>query len=97
MRKTMEWELRLYVAGETLQSKVTLENLDSACEARLKGRYHLEVIDIKKNPQKAIDEQIFAIPTLVRVSPLPYKILIGNLLSIEKAIASLDIKTKKDY
>ena len=36
------------------------------CEDRLHGRYELEVIDIYRHPQLAIDEQIIAVPTLVK-------------------------------
>jgi circadian clock protein KaiB len=91
---TNEWELRLYVAGETLRSKAAFTNIDRICEAHLRGHYHLEVIDLKKNPKLAIVEQIVAIPTLVRILPLPVKKVLGDLSSTKKVISGLDIKIK---
>jgi circadian clock protein KaiB len=92
LRDTKPWELRLYVAGDTPQSKAAFENIDNICEAYLKGRYNLEVIDLKKDPGQAIAAQIVAIPTLIRLAPEPIKKLLGDLSSVEKVIGSLGIK-----
>ena len=90
-----EWELRIYVAGETPKSKAAIENLRKVCEEHLKGRYHIEVVDLMKNPQLAAEEQIFAVPTVVRQLPPPLKKLIGDLSAKEKVLVGLDIKPKK--
>ena len=79
-------------SGDTPRSKVAIENIGSICETHLKGSYHLDVIDLTKNPQMAIDGQIVALPTLVRKLPLPIKKILGDLSSIEKVIDSLGIK-----
>ena len=65
------WNLRLYVAGQTPKSIRAFANLKVLCEEHLKGSYHIEVIDLRENPQLARDDQIVAIPTLVRRLPLP--------------------------
>jgi len=90
-----EWMLRIYVAGETPKSKAAIENLRKVCEEHLKGRYHIEVVDLMKNPQLAAEEQIFAVPTVVRQLPPPLKKLIGDLSAKEKVLVGLDIKPKK--
>lgn len=90
-RKPNEWDLRLYVAGETEKSRAAIENLRKICEEHLKGQYHIEVIDLMKNPQLAAGEQIFAVPTLIRKLPEPMKRLIGDLSSTEKVLIGLDI------
>ncbi|MCD1295352.1 circadian clock protein KaiB [Methanocella sp. CWC-04] len=90
-----EWELRLYVAGETPKTKKTIENLNKICEEHLKGCYHIEVIDLTKNPQLAAGEQIFAIPTLVRKLPEPIRKIIGDLSATEKVLVGLDIHPRK--
>jgi circadian clock protein KaiB len=90
--KEKEWELRLYVAGETAKSRAAIENLERICEEHLKDRYHIEVIDLMKNPQLAAGEQIFAVPTLIRKLPEPMKKLIGDLSSTEKVLVGLDIR-----
>ena len=65
------WELRLYVAGATPKSVTAFRNLERICEEHLAGRYHIEVIDLLKNPQLAQGDQILAVPTLVRKLPVP--------------------------
>ncbi len=90
-----EWDLRLYVAGETQKSKTAIENLNRICEEHLKGRYHIEVVDLTKNPQLAAGEQIFAVPTLVRKLPEPIRKILGDLSIEEKVLVGLDIHPKK--
>jgi circadian clock protein KaiB len=68
-----EWELRLYVAGQTKRSLTALQNLRRICDEHLPGKYEIEVIDLLKNPQLAAGDQILAIPTLVRKLPAPMK------------------------
>ena len=50
------WELRLYVAGQTSRSLAAIRNLEQICEEHLGGRYHIEVIDLVKNPRLARDD-----------------------------------------
>jgi circadian clock protein KaiB len=85
------WDLRLYIAGQTIKAVTALNNLKLICEERLKGKYHIEVIDILMQPQIAHDDNIYAIPTLKRKSPLPVKLIIGDLSNTERVLAGLDI------
>ena len=72
-RTSAEYELRLYVAGNTSKSIAALNNLKRYCEEHLKGRYKIEVIDLLVKPQLAAGDQILAIPTLVRKVPEPIR------------------------
>jgi circadian clock protein KaiB len=87
-----EWELRLYIAGETAKSMAAFANLQKICEENLKGRYRIEVIDLLKNPQLARGDQILAIPTLVRKLPTPVKKIIGDLSNEERVLVGLDLR-----
>ncbi len=60
----------------------------------LQGRYELEVIDIYQHPQLAKDEQIIAVPTLVKKLPEPLRRLIGNLSDKERVLLGLDLRRK---
>jgi len=93
MKKTStEYELRLYIAGNTAKSITALNNLKRYCEEHLKGRYKIEVIDLLVKPQLAQGDQILAIPTLVRKVPEPIRKIIGDLSNQEKVLVGLDIK-----
>jgi circadian clock protein KaiB len=72
-------ELRLYVAGSSPRSLRAVQNVKRICEAELAGHYSLEVIDIYKEPHRASEDQIVAIPTLVKQAPGLIRRLIGDL------------------
>jgi len=87
-----DWELRLYVAGPTPKSATAFRNLERICEEHLAGRYHIEVIDLLKNPQLAQGDQILAVPTLVRKLPAPIRKIIGTLSNTERVLVGLDLR-----
>ncbi len=89
--KEAEWDLRLYVAGQTERAIKAFENLKNICEERLKGKYSIEVIDLLVNPQLARGDQIVAVPTLVRKLPEPMRKIIGDLSNTEKVLVGLDL------
>lgn len=86
------WILRLYVAGQTPKCVTAFRNLKKICEVELKGKYFIEVIDLFENPQLSKDDQILAIPTLVRKLPVPVRKIIGDLSNTERVLVGLDIK-----
>ena len=87
-----QWKLRLYVAGQTPKSLAAFANLTSLCEERLKGCYTIEVIDLLQKPQLAKDDQILALPTLVRKLPTPIRKIIGDLSNTERVLVGLDLR-----
>jgi circadian clock protein KaiB len=88
------WTLRLYVAGQTPRSAMAFDNLKRICEERLKGHYNIEVVDLLKNPRLAKDDQILAIPTVVRRLPVPVRQIIGDLSNTERVLVGLDLLRK---
>ena len=79
----------LYVAGAGARSLRAIQNAKAACEELLAGRYQLEIVDIYKDPKAARDEQIVAVPTLVRKLPAPLRQVIGDLAVRERFVASM--------
>ncbi len=86
------WELRLYVAGQTPKSVAAFTNLKKLCETYLAGKYKIEVIDLVKNPQLAAGDQIVAIPTLVRALPQPLRRIVGDLRNTERTLVGLNLR-----
>jgi circadian clock protein KaiB len=87
-----EWESRLYVAGQSPRSLEALINLRKLCETHLAGKYHIDVVDLLQNPQLARDDQIMAIPTLVRQLPTPIRKIIGDLSNTERTLVGLQLR-----
>ena len=90
-----KWLLRLYTAGQSPRSLAALDNLKRICEEHLSGRYSIEVVDLLKNPRLAKDDQIVAIPTLVRQLPPLLRKIIGDLSDTERALVGLQLRPRK--
>jgi circadian clock protein KaiB len=90
-----EYELRLYVAGNTPRSITAIQNLKTICDQYLEGKYRIEVIDLLKKPQLARGDQILAIPTLVRNLPTPIRKIIGDLSNTERVLVGLNLRQDK--
>lgn len=87
-----DYNLRLYVAGQTPKSVAAIANLKKLCERHLAGRYNVQVIDLMKDPALAQRDQIVAIPTLIRQLPEPMKRVIGDLSNSDRVLVGLDIE-----
>lgn len=81
--KPDQYVLRLYVSGATPASARAVVNVRKMCEDHLKGRYQLQILNIADNLQQAVNDQIVAAPTLVRVLPLPLRRFIGDLSNVD--------------
>ena len=84
--------LKLYVTGTTAKSIRAITNIKRICEAYLKGRYVLEVVDIYQQPVLAKGEQIVAAPTLIKQLPLPLRRMIGDMADTDRVLLGLDLR-----
>ena len=89
------WMLRLYVAGQSAKCVAAVRNLNAFCEQHLAGRYSVEVVDLLENPRLARDDQILAIPTLVRKLPEPLRKIVGDLSDTERMLVGFDLRPKQ--
>ena len=89
--RQVRYVLRLYISGSTLKSALAVKNIKRICEQHLKNRYDLEVIDIYQQPNLAREEQIVAVPTLIKRCPPPVRTLIGDLSNGKRALSALDL------
>lgn len=85
------WELRLYVAGPTPRCLAAHIRLKALCEEHVPGRYHIQVIDLYDQPQLAGEDEILAIPTVIRTLPLPVRRVVGDLADTERTLAGLQL------
>ena len=83
------------MAGQTPKSMAAFANLKKICEEHLAGQYEIEIIDLIKEPQLAKQDQILAIPTLVRKLPQPLRKIIGDLSNTERVLVGLNLREKE--
>lgn len=92
--ESKQYNLRLYIAGQTPKSIAALANLRRICDEHMKGQYEVEVIDLMESPHLAQKDQIVAIPTLVRQLPEPLKRIIGDLSNTQRVLVGLDLQPR---
>jgi circadian clock protein KaiB len=86
------YRLRLFVAGNephSAQARATLERL---CQHALRGRCHIEVVDVFQHYQAALEYQVVAVPTLIIEEPPPVRYLVGSLSDEATVRAALGIE-----
>lgn len=88
---SFKWLIRLYIAGTTTRSAIAIKNLSDICHNELKGKCNFEVVDLLKDPESGSNDQILAIPTLVRKYPEPEIKIIGDLSEKQKVLSKLDL------
>ena len=86
-----EYRLRLFVSGATSRSLRAVATIRAICEAALAGRYSLEVIDIYLNPLSARENQVFAVPSLLKLAPLPKRLFVGDMSDTAPLFAGLGL------
>ena len=85
------WKLRLYVVEGSSLAEQAVRNAERTCEEFVPGNYELEVIDLGKEPERAVEDDIVAIPTVVRISPGPKRRVIG-VADVGKLAAALNLR-----
>ena len=88
------YRLRLFVTGATPNSTRAIANLKNLCETYLSGNYELEIIDVYQQPLIAENEQIIALPMLVKQTPFPQRRLIGDMSDTEKVLRGLNLSAR---
>ena len=72
-----------------------IENINKLCAEYLENSFDLEIIDLYKHPELAMEQQIVFSPSLIKRLPLPKKTLVGTFSDREKVIKGLGISFKE--
>ena len=92
--QTVPHKLRLYVAGSGVRSLRAVQNLKNLCEEQLRGRYQLEIVDIYRDPKRAAEDRIIAIPTLIKEAPGMVTRMIGDLSKTSIVLRGLGLQER---
>jgi circadian clock protein KaiB len=79
MSRHAAFKFILFVAGDTENSALALANLSAFCRTYLANRHEIEVVDVIRQPKRAMKDGIFMTPTLVRTAPSPQRKIVGTL------------------
>ena len=90
-RSNGHYVFRLYVTGASPNSLRAIANTKNIFNEYIKEDYDLEVIDVYQKPNVAREENIVALPLLVKKYPLPEKRLIGDMSELERVLKSIGL------
>jgi circadian clock protein KaiB len=79
MSRVPSFKFRLYIAGDTENSAHALSNLTALCGKHLENRHEIEIVDVFREPGRALEDRIFMTPTLVKLAPGHVQRIIGTL------------------
>jgi circadian clock protein KaiB len=90
-RRTL-FKFRLYVAGDALNSAQAVANLAALCRTYLPDRHEIEVVDVFREPKRALADGIFMTPTLVKLAPSPTRRIVGTLSQTQPVLQALGLE-----
>jgi len=73
------FKFRLYVADDAANSRQAIANLRSICRTYAPDRHEVEIVDVLREPKRALTDGIFMTPTLVKLAPGPLRRIVGTL------------------
>ncbi len=83
----------MYVAGDTQNSVRAMGNLETIGRTYLPDRHEIEIVDVLREPQRALSDGIFMTPVLVKLHPHPIKKIVGTLSQTDTVLHALGLGT----
>lgn len=93
MSRRAVFKFRLYVADDALNSAQALANLTALCRTHLPQRHEIEIVDVFREPTRALADGIFMTPTLVKLAPSPARRIVGTLSQTQTVLLALGLET----
>jgi circadian clock protein KaiB len=92
MKDSIPFKFRLYTAGDTQNSMQAIANLGALCRTYLPDRHQIEVVDVLREPKRAWADGVFMTPTLIKLTPLPTRKIIGTLCDAQAVLHALRLE-----
>ena len=93
MNRHAKFKFRLYVADDTPNSARALVNLTALCREYLPDRHEIEVVDVFREPKRALEDCVLMTPTLVKLAPSPTRRIVGTLSQTQTVLLALGLET----
>ena len=92
MSRRSVFKFRLYTADGTQNSVQALANLTALCRLHLADRFEIEVVDVFREPERALTDGIRMTPTLIKLSPAPPCRIVGALNETRSVMLALGLE-----
>ena len=87
----LHYEFRLYIAGSNLNSSRAIQHVRQLCSLLVPSKCNVEIIDLYQQPALAKRDNVLAAPALIKISPPPGRVFVGDLSDLRKVLAGLGI------
>ena len=94
MKKTPLFKFRLYVAGDASNSAQARSNFSAICRAHLLDRHDVEIVDVFRDPKRALADGVFMTPTLIKLTPAPARRVVGTLSQVPIVLQALGLEAQ---
>lgn len=91
MSRHLLFKFQLFVAGDAPNSAQAIANLAAFCRTHLLDRYEIEIVDVFREPKRALAEGIFMTPTLIALTPPPIRKIVGTLSHTQTVLLALGL------
>lgn len=92
MSRRAVFKFRLYVADDSQNSAQALASLTTLCRAHLPDRHEIEVVDVLREPKRALTDGVFMTPTLIKLAPSPVRKIVGTLSQTQIVLQALGLE-----
>ncbi|MFH0883654.1 MAG: circadian clock KaiB family protein [bacterium] len=84
-------KFQLYVLGDSEPARRSIDNLTRFCKKYYGSHFELKIVDLEQDPARATEDRIIAVPTLIRLEPLPVKRIFGDFLRTDQLLLGLGL------
>ena len=92
MNRHAQFKFRLYIAGDAQNSAQAVTNLNMLCRTHFADRHHIEIVDVFRDPKRALADAIFMTPTLLKLGPAPVRKIVGTLSQTVPVLQALGLE-----
>jgi circadian clock protein KaiB len=89
------YTFRLYIVAETQNSAQAIANITAICAKHLADHYEIEIVDVLREPERALAENIFMTPTLIKLKPIPILKIVGTLSQTLPVLQALGLEVAR--
>jgi circadian clock protein KaiB len=94
MKRHPLFKFRLYVAGDALNSAQARANFAAICRTHLLDRYDVEIVDVFREPKRALADGVLMTPTLIKLTPAPVQRVVGTLSQVPVVLQALGLEAR---
>lgn len=93
MSRPESFKFRLFVAGDATNSSQAVANLRALCREYLPDMHSIEIVDVFREPGRALADGVFLTPTLIKLTPAPVRRIVGTLSGTGTVLHALELES----